>query len=81
MLLKLFWSLLMLGLTGPGTRFIAASLQLLMICLGNLYIYNEFKQAMRVIINDRRYGALRSLGERKQTFNEVNIVCFKLSCL
>lgn len=27
-------------------------------------------QAMRVIINDRRYGALRSLGERKQTFNE-----------
>ncbi|KAH6813457.1 hypothetical protein C2S51_022475 [Perilla frutescens var. frutescens] len=27
-------------------------------------------QAMRVIINDRRYAALRSLGERKQTFNE-----------
>ncbi|EPS71108.1 hypothetical protein M569_03648, partial [Genlisea aurea] len=27
-------------------------------------------QAMRVIINDRRYGALRSLGERKQAFNE-----------
>lgn len=26
-----------------------------------------------MIINDRRYGALRSLGERKQTFNEVNI--------
>uniref|UniRef100_A0A2P2KES2 Pre-mRNA-processing protein 40A n=1 Tax=Rhizophora mucronata TaxID=61149 RepID=A0A2P2KES2_RHIMU len=27
-------------------------------------------QAMRVIINDRRYGALRTLGERKQVFNE-----------
>ncbi|XP_015576606.2 pre-mRNA-processing protein 40A isoform X3 [Ricinus communis] len=27
-------------------------------------------QAMRVIINDRRYGALRTLGERKQAFNE-----------
>lgn len=27
-------------------------------------------QAMRVIINDRRYGALKSLGERKQAFNE-----------
>lgn len=35
---------------------------------------SEFNQAMRVIINDRRYGALRSLGERKQTFNEVNII-------
>lgn len=28
---------------------------------------------MRVIINDRRYGALRTLGERKQAFNEVNL--------
>ncbi|KAL8244339.1 hypothetical protein R6Q59_010597 [Mikania micrantha] len=27
-------------------------------------------QTMRVIINDRRYGALRSLAERKQAFNE-----------
>ncbi|XP_057466091.1 pre-mRNA-processing protein 40A-like isoform X3 [Actinidia eriantha] len=27
-------------------------------------------QAMRVIINDQRYGALRTLGERKQVFNE-----------
>ncbi|XP_075110862.1 pre-mRNA-processing protein 40A isoform X2 [Nicotiana tabacum] len=27
-------------------------------------------QAMRAIINDRRYGALKSLGERKQAFNE-----------
>lgn len=27
-------------------------------------------QAMRVIINDRRYGALKTLGERKQAFNE-----------
>ncbi|CAH1442012.1 unnamed protein product [Lactuca virosa] len=27
-------------------------------------------QAMRVIINDRRYSALRSLSERKQAFNE-----------
>lgn len=28
-------------------------------------------QAMRVIINDKRYGALKSLGEKKQAFNEV----------
>lgn len=27
-------------------------------------------QVMRVIINDKRYGALRTLGERKQAFNE-----------
>ncbi|XP_022763536.1 pre-mRNA-processing protein 40A-like isoform X2 [Durio zibethinus] len=27
-------------------------------------------QAMRLIINDKRYGALRTLGERKQAFNE-----------
>lgn len=27
-------------------------------------------QAMRLIINDRRYGALKTLGERKQAFNE-----------
>lgn len=28
-------------------------------------------QAMREIINDKRYGALKTLGERKQAFNEV----------
>ena len=28
-------------------------------------------QAMRIIINDKRYGALKTLGERKQAFNEV----------
>ncbi|XP_062200912.1 pre-mRNA-processing protein 40A-like [Phragmites australis] len=27
-------------------------------------------QAMRIIINDKRYGALKTLGERKQAFNE-----------
>lgn len=27
---------------------------------------------MREIINDKRYGALKTLGERKQAFNEVN---------
>ncbi|KAG6793070.1 hypothetical protein POTOM_002254 [Populus tomentosa] len=27
-------------------------------------------QVMRVIINDKRYGALKTLGERKQAFNE-----------
>lgn len=26
---------------------------------------------MREIINDKRYGALKTLGERKQAFNEV----------
>ncbi|KAK2977685.1 hypothetical protein RJ640_006025, partial [Escallonia rubra] len=30
----------------------------------------SWEQAMRVIINDRRYGALKTLGERKQAFNE-----------
>ncbi|KAF6136896.1 hypothetical protein GIB67_018935 [Kingdonia uniflora] len=30
----------------------------------------SWEQAMRVIINDKRYGALRTLGERKQAFNE-----------
>ncbi|XP_007042685.2 PREDICTED: pre-mRNA-processing protein 40A [Theobroma cacao] len=30
----------------------------------------SWDQAMRVIINDKRYGALRTLGERKQAFNE-----------
>ncbi|XP_023641729.1 pre-mRNA-processing protein 40B isoform X2 [Capsella rubella] len=29
-----------------------------------------WEQALREIINDRRYGALRTLGERKQAFNE-----------
>uniref|UniRef100_A0A803MC30 Pre-mRNA-processing protein 40A n=1 Tax=Chenopodium quinoa TaxID=63459 RepID=A0A803MC30_CHEQI len=29
-----------------------------------------WEQAMRLIINDKRYAALRSLGERKQAFNE-----------
>ncbi|KFK39294.1 hypothetical protein AALP_AA3G226000 [Arabis alpina] len=29
-----------------------------------------WEQAMREIINERRYGALRTLGERKQAFNE-----------
>ncbi|KAL6971905.1 hypothetical protein U1Q18_031590 [Sarracenia purpurea var. burkii] len=29
-----------------------------------------WEQAMRVIINDKRYGALKTLGERKQGFNE-----------
>lgn len=28
---------------------------------------------MRAITNDRRYGALKTLGERKQTFNEVSL--------
>lgn len=28
---------------------------------------------MREIINDKRYGALRTIGERKQAFNEVNV--------
>lgn len=29
-----------------------------------------WEQAMRVIINDKRYGALKTLGERKHAFNE-----------
>lgn len=30
----------------------------------------SWDQAMRVIISDKRYGALKTLGERKQAFNE-----------
>ncbi|PHT26628.1 hypothetical protein CQW23_33763 [Capsicum baccatum] len=30
-------------------------------------------QAMRAVINERRYGALKSLGERKQAFNEKKL--------
>lgn len=30
----------------------------------------NWEQTMRVIINDKRYGALKTLGERKQAFNE-----------
>ncbi|KAL8261541.1 hypothetical protein R6Q59_025590 [Mikania micrantha] len=30
----------------------------------------SWEQAMRVIINDKRYGALKAHGERKQAFNE-----------
>jgi hypothetical protein len=30
---------------------------------------------MRVIINDKRYSALKTLGEKKQAFNEV-CLCF-----
>ncbi|KAL3651725.1 hypothetical protein CASFOL_004727 [Castilleja foliolosa] len=30
----------------------------------------NWERAMRVIINDQRYGALKTLGERKQTFSE-----------
>jgi len=30
-------------------------------------------QAMRTIINDKRYGALKTLGERKEAFNEVKL--------
>jgi len=29
---------------------------------------------MRLIINDKRYGALKTLGERKQAFNEVILI-------
>ncbi|KAH9603745.1 hypothetical protein KSS87_009057, partial [Heliosperma pusillum] len=32
-----------------------------------------WEQTMRLIINDKRYGALKSLGERKQAFNEYLI--------
>ena len=31
---------------------------------------SSWEAAMRLIINDRRYKALKSLGEKKQCFNE-----------
>ncbi|MCL7023420.1 hypothetical protein MKW94_009241 [Papaver nudicaule] len=36
----------------------------------NIESDSNWEQAMRVIINDKRYGALKTLGERKQAFNE-----------
>ncbi|XP_023731855.1 pre-mRNA-processing protein 40A [Lactuca sativa] len=38
----------------------------------------SWEQAMRVIINDKRYGALKTLGERKQAFNEYLVEKKKL---
>lgn len=38
-------------------------------------------QAMREIINDKRYNALKTLGERKQAFNEVrNKLHMRIPC-
>ncbi|KAF3680005.1 hypothetical protein FXO37_03560 [Capsicum annuum] len=37
---------------------------------GRLFDVNCICHAMRVVINDRRYGALKSLCEQKQAFNE-----------
>ncbi|XP_024976018.1 pre-mRNA-processing protein 40A-like isoform X5 [Cynara cardunculus var. scolymus] len=36
----------------------------------NLEADCSWEQAMRVIINDKRYGVLKTLGERKRAFNE-----------
>ncbi|XWS14822.1 hypothetical protein CRYUN_Cryun35bG0041600 [Craigia yunnanensis] len=36
----------------------------------NVQSDSTWEQAMREIINDKRYGALKTLGERKQAFNE-----------
>jgi hypothetical protein len=33
-----------------------------------------WEQSMKKIINDKRYGALKTLGEKKQAFNEVNSI-------
>ncbi|MCE0482049.1 hypothetical protein HAX54_040383 [Datura stramonium] len=40
--------------------------------LESAYVESDWtwEQTMRVIINDKRYGALKTLGERKQAFNE-----------
>ncbi|KAK9946355.1 hypothetical protein M0R45_011824 [Rubus argutus] len=38
--------------------------------LQNVHSDWTWEQTMREIINDKRYGALRTLGERKQAFNE-----------
>ncbi|PHT69338.1 hypothetical protein T459_28825 [Capsicum annuum] len=34
---------------------------------------SENREAMRAVINDRRYGALKSLSEPKQAFNDVSL--------
>lgn len=59
----------MLGLIGTGSRYFCLRPPLFD-CL--LLMMNITYQAMRVIINDKRYGALKAHGERKQAFNEVN---------
>ncbi|KAM3267083.1 hypothetical protein P3L10_004078 [Capsicum annuum] len=44
----------------------------------NIGSHCTWDQAMRAVINDRRYGALKSLCERKQAFNEYLIQKKKL---
>lgn len=68
---KHFWSQLMLGLSGPGIGYLSQYRLLFLLYILVPDILLKY-QAMRVIINDRRYGALKTLGERKQVFNEVN---------
>jgi hypothetical protein len=41
----------------------------------NCVALTRYFQDMRVIINDKRYSALKTLGEKKQAFNEV-CLCF-----
>lgn len=69
--LKHFWSQPMLGLSGPGIGYLCQYHRLFFLYILVPDILLKY-QAMRVIINDRRYGALKTLGERKQVFNEVN---------
>ncbi|KAL2317863.1 hypothetical protein Fmac_031739 [Flemingia macrophylla] len=40
-----------------------------------------WEQAMREIINDKRYNALKTLGERKQAFNEVRNRLHRANCM
>ena len=47
-------------------------------CFSHLYVLADINismlQSMRLIINDKRYGALKTLVERKQAFNEVILI-------
>lgn len=70
---ELFWNLLILGLTAHGIRLLLAYFVHTVNNQGISSDMNCICQAMRAIINDRRYGALKSLGERKQAFNEVSL--------
>lgn len=51
-------------------------------CAGNAnYYFLIVIQAMREIINDKRYNALKTLGERKQAFNEVRNRPHRANCM
>ena len=64
----------MFSLIGRGSRFVWSRHHATFFSFHHIsYTLIQCVQAMREIINDKRYGALKTLGERKQAFHEVSI--------